>query len=53
MEKIISTWLYKKGSEPKIFKGVDINKALKNGWVDTPAKFNVQRKPVIKKVIED
>jgi len=30
-------WLYKKGEEPRIFKGEDaIEEALENGWKDTP-----------------
>ncbi len=53
MEKINSIWLYKKGTEPKIFKGEEINKALKSGWVDSPAKFNSPKKTSYKTLSED
>lgn len=33
-------WLYKEGSEPKIFKGEEaIEEALESGWVDSPKGF--------------
>jgi len=33
-------WLYNKNAEPTIFTGQEaIDKALKDGWVDTPAAF--------------
>ena len=33
-------WLYNKNAEPTNFTGEEaIEKAFKDGWVDTPAKF--------------
>lgn len=32
-------WLYKKNNEPKIYEGEAVEKALSDGWVDTPTKF--------------
>ena len=30
-------WLYKKGNEPKLYKGDGIDDAMDDGWLDTPA----------------
>lgn len=32
-------WLYKKGSEPKMFEENTVPQAELDGWVDSPAKF--------------
>ncbi len=37
---MIKQWLYNKNAEPTIFSGQEaIDKAQKDGWVDTPAAF--------------
>tara|TARA_R110002096_G_scaffold383729_1_gene577624 strand:- start:526 stop:684 length:159 start_codon:yes stop_codon:yes gene_type:complete len=48
-------WLYKVGKEPKIFEGNKIEEATRNGWVDTPAKFETLKtvKKAVKKPIKE
>ena len=37
---MVKQWLYNRNAEPTIFTGKEaIEKALKDGWVDTPAAF--------------